>query len=238
MSIFLKRISKLYSKVFTLEQVQGDARLIGQLYKYLQFKSRQMGENIDLKEIQRTWNAMIRKNDGEHLNLNKWWIVVFNEEDQVVGFKILRTFNFFASAHWAISEVNFHNTQKILDWSKPHPWKVALDATAKLMIEQRVYDLYSMQAYRPAHKKLWSSGKDALRFCSEWYDEEKQQYKWHIFHEGIIPADTEHPNASVFQNVMFGRTRNFPVTVRRFTLKNEYRPDWHEVSDWWLNDNK
>jgi len=36
--------------------------------------------------------------------------------------------------------------------------------------------------------------------------------------------------------VMGRKLQKVPVVIRRFTLKNEYRPDWKKVKHWWPED--
>jgi hypothetical protein len=74
-----------------------------------------------------------------------------------------------------------------------------------------------------------------MRYCSEWYDEEKQTYKWHRNIHAIVE-----PNSRVKDDDLFHITsikkKDFPTVIREFSLKNQYRPDWDKVKHWWPED--
>ena len=218
------------TRIYTAEDLQQDKNLQKQFLDVMLSKSKDMGIVHDKLATFTEFKSLLANAPA----FVKCYIAVY-DQDKFLGFMLLKVLNSVETNVVCFTSINFVY-QNLLDWSKPHPWKSALDTAAEYMIENNIYDAYSMQPNRPAIQKHWKSGKDAMRYCREWYDDEKQTYKWHKFVESVLEPDEKPSNSFLYSLVMGRKLQKVPVVIRRFTLKNEYRPDWKKVKHWWPED--
>jgi len=217
-----------------IEYNQADSDFFKDILKLMKIKTRVMGENSDIKSVMSEWKSLAQ-NSRSSREFVQAFVCVY-EQDQLIGFKALKKVHYNDNIAYSIMSVNFPNFQPLLNWSKPHPWKDAMNAMAKYMLANSVYDVYWMQPDRPAIQKQWRTGRDIMRYCSEWYDEERSCYKWHRYIEEVVEPNTRTQRDVMFSGPMNLKTYDFPVVIRRFTLKNQYRPDWDKVKHWWPED--
>lgn len=220
----------MYAKIYPFAEAVTNKKLIADITKFTLPKKREMGAAASpVKQLRTVFNPDNKSNEAI--------VAVYNDSDEVVGWNVLRRVGGMNPTAYSTVAMNYRSHNMLNYSSAEHPMVVAFNAMAKYMFKNSVYQLYAIQADRPAYRKLSKANQTVFRYASEWYDEEKQQYKWHCTFEGRVPAGEEHPNPAIQKSVI-GRVYSMPVTVRCHTLKNEYRPGWDEVSDWWMSDNK
>jgi hypothetical protein len=218
------------TQIVYAEDLQQNKTLQKQFLDVMLAKSKNMGIAPNKQETLMEFQRFL-KDENKFIDC---FITAYNG-DEFVGFMLLKKLNRGVTNAVAFTSINFVY-QNLLDWSKPHPWKSALDAAAKHMVQNHIYDVYSMQPNRPAIQKHWKSGKDAMRYCREWYDDEKETYKWHKFVENVLEPEQRPENEYIYKLTMNSTLQKVPTVIRRFTLKNEYRPDWDKVKHWWPED--
>jgi len=216
------------TQIYTAEDLQQNKTLQKQFLDVMLSKNKNMGVASDKRNTLAEFKRLI-ENNGKFVEC---YIAVY-EEDKFVGFKFIKRLNNGVTNAVCFTSVNFAY-QNLLNWSKPHPWKSALDAAGKYIVENHIYDVYIMQPDRPAIQKAWKSGKDIFRYCSEWYDDETQSHKWHRFVEYVLEPG-QRPNSDYIYSLVMNKTpQEVPIVIRRLTLKNKYRPDWDKVKHWWI----
>lgn len=217
-------------KVVTAEEARGDKKFHQKLLELMRIKTRDMGAHINDKEVLLEWKNLV---ENSYDRIEAFFCAY--KEGEFVGFLVLRKVVLHTDSPMAFSvtSVNFPKSLPLLDWSKPHPWKDALDAVSLYMKERQVWDIYWVQTNRPAIQRQWKTRTDMMRYCAEWYDEETDEYKWHRYVEEALDPGERPASDLLFQSTMMRKLYDFPIVIRRFTLKNQYRPYWHKVSSWW-----
>lgn len=221
------------------DQLKNNSDLARDILDIMRAKTREMGGPIIDEKLLPEWKEIVENN----FSRNVATFCAYDIENKFVGFLQLKKIwspklsgKDLNTSAYCIMSVNFPNSQPMLNWSKPHPWKDAMNAIALHMKKNHVWDIYWTQPDRPIIQRQWRSGKDIMRYCSEWYDEERACYKWHRYVEAFVPENEVPKSDLLFYTAMAGITHDFPVVIRRFTLKNEYRPDWDKVKHWWPED--
>ena len=121
-----------------------------------------------------------------------------------------------------------------VDFSKPnHPWPHIMDYMLSKMEQDGYYTWLNFQANRPAAQKMYKEGRDLMRFCKTGWDDEKQQYRYIRLPLHVVPAGTLTDHETY--KLRLGPTPwDHEVIVYQWVLRSEYRPEYQQLKDFWI----
>jgi hypothetical protein len=115
----------------------------------------------------------------------------------------------------------------LYNYKNSHPLRDITNYIINIMEKKEYYSIYFTQALSPGLIKQHHTSQDIFRNSEAFWDLEKNQYRYDINFDEMIPAGKK-SKYEIFNEIVDNEIYNVDILVFHACLKNEYRP-WGDV---------